>query len=133
MDVEAVVADIQNGALEAGAFAFFADEFDVRQELHLDGDRAVPLTGLATPSRNVEGEMSRGVAALLSLPGRCKQTADNVEGLDVSHRVRSRRTANWRLVDHHHLLQPFRAFYPPTGQLAAFLRQFRGIRLLAGE
>ncbi len=103
MDVAAVVADIQNAALVARALALVADQLDIGQELHLDGDGAVALAGLAAAAGDVEGEMAGGVAAPLGLFGGGEEAADEVEGLDVGDRIRARRAADGRLVDHHGL------------------------------
>ena len=54
--------------LEARAFAFVADQFDVGQELHLHRHRAVALAGFAAAAGNIEGKMARRVAALLRRP-----------------------------------------------------------------
>src|SRR5437016_5603538 len=53
-----VIPHLQNATLEARASALFADEFNVRQKLHLHGDRAVTLAGFAPATRHVEGKMT---------------------------------------------------------------------------
>ena len=65
VDVQTVVANIQNAALVARALALFADQFHVGQELHLHRDRAIALAGFAAAARNVERKVARRVAALL--------------------------------------------------------------------
>ena len=67
VDVLALVANVEHLRLVARAFAFFADQFDVGEELHFDGDGAVALAGFAAAAGDVEGEMSGGEAALLAL------------------------------------------------------------------
>ena len=67
MDVEAVVADLQDAALVARALALLADQLHVGQKLHLHGDGAIALAGFAAPAGNVEREMAGGVAALFGL------------------------------------------------------------------
>ncbi len=58
VDILVAKAHFEHAALEARAPAFLADQLDVRQELHLDGDRAVALASLAAASRDVEGKGS---------------------------------------------------------------------------
>ena len=41
MDVEVLVADIEDGGFIARAFTLFADEFDIGKELHFNGDGAI--------------------------------------------------------------------------------------------
>ena len=101
VDVQAVVPDLEDAALEARAFALFADQFDVGQELHLDRDGAIALAGFAAAAGNVEREMSGGVAALFGFAGGGEEGADQVEGLDVGDRIGARRAADGRLIDHH--------------------------------
>ena len=54
VDVEALVADVEDGGFVAGAAAVFADEFDIGEELHFDGDGAIALTGFAAAAGDVE-------------------------------------------------------------------------------
>jgi hypothetical protein len=49
-----VILYFQDAALEARSPAFFANQFDIRQKLHLHRDRAVALARLATASRHIE-------------------------------------------------------------------------------
>src|SRR5204862_1416706 len=63
MDVEPVVADLKDAALVARAFALVADQLDIGEKLHLHGDRAIALAGLASSAWDIERKMSRGVAA----------------------------------------------------------------------
>ena len=61
-----VIANLQHLRLVARAFALLADQFDVRQELHLDRHCAVALAGFAAPAGNVERKVSGAEAALLA-------------------------------------------------------------------
>ena len=99
VNVLAVIADLEHGALEARAAAFFADEFDVGEELHLDGDGAVALAGFAAAAGNVEGKMAGGVAAALGVGRVGEDFADGVEGFEVGGGIRARRAADGRLID----------------------------------
>ena len=67
VDILVAIAHFQNAALEARAAAFLADQFDVGEKLHLDGDRAVALAGLAAPAGDIEGKVAGAEAALLGL------------------------------------------------------------------
>ena len=81
MNVETFVADIENGALEARAFAIVADEFDIGQELHFDGDGAIALTGFAAAAGDVEGKVPGGVAAFFGIAGGGEDAADRYRRL----------------------------------------------------
>lgn len=54
VDVEALVPDVEDGGLVAGATAILADEFHIGEELHFDGDGAIALTGFAAAAGDVE-------------------------------------------------------------------------------
>ena len=97
--------------LIARALALLADQLHVGQKLHLHGDRAVALAGFAAAARNVEGKMAGGVAALLGFASGGEQGADQVEGLDVGHRIGARRAADGRLVDHDRSSDALGAFH----------------------
>ena len=100
VDIESVVANLEDAALVARALALFAHQLDVGQELHLDGHRAIALADLAAPARDVEREVSGGVSALLRFARGGEQPANYVEGFDVRHGVGARRAPDGRLVDH---------------------------------
>ena len=117
VNVQPVVADVEDAALEARAFALVADQLDIGQKLHLHRDGAVALAGFAASARNVEREMAGGVAALFGFARGGEQRADQVEGLDVGHRVGARRAADGRLVDHDGLADRLGALHLAAGQL----------------
>ena len=52
----AAVLDVERLAIVAAALALLARHVDVGQEVHLDGDDAVALTGLAAAALDVERE-----------------------------------------------------------------------------
>src|SRR6185437_10200078 len=54
MNVLAAIAHVEDLLLEPRAFAFFADEFYVREELHLDSNGAVALTNFTATAGHVE-------------------------------------------------------------------------------
>src|SRR5215469_15720625 len=65
VDVFSAIANLENLWLVTRTLAFFADEFDVGEELHFDSNRPVALTGFAPAARNVEREMTSAEPALL--------------------------------------------------------------------
>lgn len=105
VDVLALVLHLQGLAVVALALADVARHVDVRQEVHLHLDDAVPLAGLAAAPLHVEGEAARLVAAGARLLGAGEQLADRGEQAGVGGRVGARRAADGALVDVHHLVQ----------------------------
>src|SRR5256885_836995 len=89
VDILPVIPHFQNAALEARAPALVADQLDVRQKLHLHGNRAVPLAGFAAPSRHVEGKVTCGITAALRIRGLSKYFADRVERFQICGRIRA--------------------------------------------
>ena len=82
-----------------GSVTFFAGEFDVGEELHLDGDGAVAFADVAAAAGDVEGEVSGAEAAALGVGLGGEEGADVVEGLDVGDGVGARGAADGGLVD----------------------------------
>src|SRR6202044_1787621 len=109
-------ADLEHGVFEARAPAFFADEFDVGEELHFDGDGAVTLAGFATTAGNVERKMAGGVAAALGVGCVGEDLADRVERFQVGGRIRTRRAADGRLVDDYDIAN-FSVAFDPIAEL----------------
>src|SRR5581483_9371452 len=99
MDALALVVNLEGAGFVAGAVTFFAGQFNVGEELHFDGDRAVAFADIAAAAGDVEGEVSSGVAAALGLGLRGEELADGVEGPDVGDRVGARGAADGRLID----------------------------------
>ena len=116
MDVLAVIAHSENLRLVARAFAILADQFHIGQKLHFHGDRAVAGAGIAASAGDVEGKVSCGVAVFLGLGKGSEDLANGIERLDVGHRIRARRAADWRLVHQLHLVEPLLAFEFSTGR-----------------
>ncbi len=54
VNVLAAITNVENLLLETRAFALFANQFNVREKLHLNRNRAVSLTDLTTPARKIE-------------------------------------------------------------------------------
>src|SRR5437868_1430367 len=62
MDVFLVITNVEHLRLVARSFALLANQFDIRQKLHLYRNRAIALAGLAATAGNVEGKVSGGTA-----------------------------------------------------------------------
>ena len=107
-----VIADFQNTAFEAGAAAFFADEFDVGEKLHLDRDGAVALASFAAASRHVERKMAGSVTAAFCIGRVGKNFANRVKGFEVGRGIRTRRAADRRLIDNDDFSDNRIAFQP---------------------
>ncbi len=95
----ALVEDLERLAVVAPALADLARHVDVREELHVDLDRAVTRAGFAAAALDVEGEAAGLVTAHLGLGGRGEQLAHVVEQARVGGRVRPGRPPDGRLVD----------------------------------
>src|SRR5690349_22506439 len=67
VNVFSAITNFKHAALEPRAAALFANQLDVGEKLHLYGDRAVALAGLAAPAGNVEREMAGRVATALGV------------------------------------------------------------------
>ncbi len=120
VDVLALVLHLQGLAVVALALADVARYVDIRQEMHLHLDDAIPLARLAAAPLDVEGEAARLVAARARLLGAGEQLADRGEQAGVGGRVGARGTADGALVDVHHLvqvLQPLDAAIGSRGRL----------------
>src|SRR5690606_27974358 len=84
----------QRFAVVAVPVAGVAFHIDIRQEMHLDLDDAVALTGFAAPAFYIEGEAARLVAARAALRQFGEPVADECEGTRIGRRVGTRRAAN---------------------------------------
>src|SRR5271170_6919172 len=110
VDALALVLDLEDAGLVAGAAAFLAGQFNIGEELHLDGDGAITFADIAASAGDVEGEVSGGVAAALGFGLRGEELADGIEGLDVGHRVRARGASDGVLVDEDNVVEALDAF-----------------------
>ena len=73
------IPHVQDGALVTRAAAFFANQFYVGEETHLDGYSAVALASFAAAAGNIEGKMSRREASLLGFRRGSENFADGIE------------------------------------------------------
>ena len=110
MNRSALVTHVENLLLEARAFAFFADQFDVGQKLHFLYLDAVALAAFATAAGHIEGEVRRIEPVRLRFACRREHFANRVVDFDVGDRIRARRASDRRLIDQHHVIEKLRAF-----------------------
>ena len=116
----AFIFDLERLRVVALAFADLARHVDVGQEVHLDLDDAVALTGLAAAALDVEREAARPVAAHLRIGHEREQLADEIERAGVRRRIRARRASDRRLIDDDELVERLGAasrvpYVPPAG------------------
>src|SRR5262249_2123525 len=72
------VADLQHLRFESLAVALIARNEDIGEELHLDADLALALTGLATSARHVERKMAGGQPARSRVLRRREQFSNGI-------------------------------------------------------
>jgi len=104
--------DLEDLLLETRPLAFFADQFDVGEKLHLDRDCSGTLADFAAPTWEVEREMGRGKVSGMGLSERCEELSDVVEGLDIGDGIGARRAANRGLIDENDFADLAQAFNP---------------------
>ena len=92
---------------EALAVAVRAAQVHVREELHLDVFEAAAGAGRAAAAPRVETEGAARVAALERRRFLGEEIADRLERADIARRIRARRAADRRLVDHHDVVDAF--------------------------
>ena len=110
MNVLAAITHVKYLLLEASAFTFFADEFDVGEKLHLDRHRAVALTDFTTTAGHVERKM-RGIEAMrLGFARGRERFANRVVDFYVGHGIRTRSAADRRLIYENYFIDMLRAF-----------------------
>src|SRR5579884_495292 len=97
--------NLQCFAIVALAFTHFTGYIHIRQEVHLDFDDTLTLTGFTTSSLYIEGEAPRCVTANACLWDLCKEFPDAGEGVGVGSRVRARCASDRRLIDVDNLVQ----------------------------
>ena len=95
----------------AAAVALGALDEHVAQKLHLDFFKAGAATVAALALRGVEAKRPGRQLKRPGLKAGGEQFANVIERADVHGRVRARRAAQRRLIDHHHGLER-----PPAGQ-----------------
>ena len=103
----AFVEDFERLAIVAFALAGIARDVDVRQEVHLDLDKAVAGAFFAAATLDVEAEPPRLVPARLRLGQSGEPVANIGEGAGIGGGVGSRGAANGRLVDVDYLVEMF--------------------------
>ena len=103
-DAFVVDFDLAHFGAEAGTIAIGAPQVNVGQELHLDVLKAGTGAGRAAAVAGVETEGALRVATLNGDRSFGEDGADRVKGADKARRVGSRRLADRRLVDKHHII-----------------------------
>src|SRR5580658_7815633 len=121
MDIQPLITNIENGALEARAFALFAQQLHVGQKLHLYCDRAVSLAMLAASAGDIERKVATIVAALARIQGGRKYFANKIEGFDVGDGIRARCPADGRLVYQHHFAYQLGTLHAPASDFLGLL------------
>ena len=112
-------------AVIALAFAGFTFDIDIRQEVHLDLDHTVALTGLAAAALDVKAETPGLVPARLGFGQTGKPVADRGEGTGIGRRIRPRRAPDGALVNVDHLVQMLQ----PLDRLARRRRLARPVQV----
>ena len=88
-DVLVLVPHVEGIQVEPMPAADIAGHIDVREEVHLDLDQAVPLAGLAAPPLHVEAEPARFVAPEPRLGKAGEEVADVREDAGVGDGIRA--------------------------------------------
>src|SRR5262245_10618380 len=94
MNVLSLVANVKDLGLIARALAILANQLYIGQKLHFYGDGSITLARLTAAAGNVEGKVSCAETVLVRFRDRSENFTDGVEGLDIGHRIGSRRTPN---------------------------------------
>ena len=105
IDIFPLIPHLQGLTVVPLALAHLAGDVDVRQEVHLDLQQAVPLTCLAPAAPHIEGEAARAVAPAFSVLGGGEQVPDVVEQPGVGGRIGPGRAPDGGLVDVDDLVQ----------------------------
>ncbi|CAB4981780.1 unannotated protein [freshwater metagenome] len=104
-DVLIFKCHVQRVTVITGAFAHLAGNVNIRKEMHFDLDRSVARARLATTSGNIETESTRLVTTNLRFGGCRKQLPNVVKYTCVCCSVRTRSSADWRLIHVDHFVQ----------------------------
>src|SRR5262249_36460704 len=98
-DRHAAVKNLERLAVVASAAARLAGDEDVREEVHLDAEDAVALTGFAAAAFDVERKAAGFVAARARFGEARVEIAEEREDAGVRRRIRSRGAADRGLID----------------------------------
>ncbi len=99
VNVLALVLNLEDAGLVAGAVAVFTGEFNVGEELHFHCDGAVALAGVAAAAGDIEGEVAGGEREAPGIGLSGEELADEVEGFDVGDGIGTRGAADGGLID----------------------------------
>src|SRR5207253_11405778 len=98
VNVLAAITNVQHLLLETRALAFFANQFDIGEKLHLNGDGAVALANFTTAAGHIKRKVRRLQSPRLSFARRGKRFANRVVDLDVRDGIRARRAPDRGLI-----------------------------------
>ena len=104
-DVFSAVGNLERLSVEALAAALLAGDINIGQEAHFQPARAIPPAYLAASALDIERKASGIVAAHFGRGGLGEELADFSEKPHISCRIRTRRAADWRLVDFDNLVE----------------------------
>src|ERR1700683_42164 len=104
VDVLATVTDLECFTVVALALAHIARHVHIREEVHLNLEDAIPLTGLAAAALDVETEASGVVTASARFRHCREQLAQRREESRVGRGIGTRRTPDGTLVDVDHAI-----------------------------
>lgn len=107
-----VTAILGRFAVVTRTLAYLAGHIHIRQEVHLDLQNTVALTGFAAAALDIKAETPRAVTAHFGILCLGEYRADIIEHTGISGRIGARRTANGLLVDTDDLIHKFQPFYP---------------------
>ncbi len=103
VDIFAPIQHLQDLCLEARAAAQGAGDVDIGKKLHLDLFKPLPLTFLAPPPGDVEGEGPWGISPRLGEGLSREEAPDGVIGLEIGEGVGPGGLSNRSLVHQDHL------------------------------
>src|ERR1700676_2608613 len=103
------VAYRQRFRIVAAAATHFAHNVYVGEKIHLDAAQAVALTSFATAAFHVKTKTSGFIAALARFGKHGKKIADGRENPGVGGGIRTRSSADGRLIDLNYLVDLLRA------------------------
>src|SRR6202020_992406 len=93
------VAHGESFRIVAAAPAHFAGDVHIGKEIHLDAAQAIALASLAAAALHIETETSGLVATLARFRKHGKKIADGRENARIGGGIRTRSSADGRLVD----------------------------------
>ncbi len=109
-DIFSAIADFERLAIIALALTSFTGNPDVREEVHVDPDRAATHAFLTAAAFDIEAEAARFVAALAGDRELPEEVAHEIKGAGVSRRIRAGALAEWALINDDHFFKVVQSF-----------------------